>query len=268
MAGAGAWFSAPVATSASVVALLPPASAFPSRPDVFAGGAAAGRRTPGSAILMVETFAVLFVAAGSAAEAVLFAPLVVVAPLAGSGGGLPPLTVFGVGSGIFAALPPLAACAFAFLPRDVFGTALPPPAFVPAVLVAPLAGGELVMAGVLEPEFASTEGPSEGFVGPAALGGDAGAGAAGGGGPAGAVVASCGAALAASSKAENGWASVCWVTGPCACDHCEDRKERVALTSDAELGTVEPLQSKWRCCLACNQRASADCVVTRVNSMC
>lgn len=85
---------------------------------------------------------------------------------------------------------------------------------------------------------------------------------------AGVVAASCVVTLAASSKTENGWVSVCWAAGAGICDHCGNTEELLALTSDAELGTAEPLQStSWRFC-ACNGRASADEVVSHVNSTC
>lgn len=78
--------------------------------------------------------------------------------------------------------------------------------------------------------------------------------------------------VAASSNASNGCVSVSGV-GVEACCHCEDAMESAALTSDAELGTVEPLQSKWHGCLlathgpmACSAKISSiQCVRFRLN---
>ena len=57
------------------------------------------------------------------------------------------------------------------------------------------------------------------------------------------AVGAAGAGAVASSNAAKGWESLAWLAVS-ACTRCEDAKECVALTSDAILGTVEPLRSR------------------------
>ena len=100
----------------------------------------------------------------------------------------------------------------------------------------------LVEGGVeFEPDVVVVLLDKGGAEGPALWGVTAGAWLAGCDG--GFVVGGVGAIVVASSKASNGWPSLCcaWLG---ACCHCDDATVSVAPTSDTILGTAEPLPSR------------------------
>ena len=149
-------------------------------------------------------------------------------------------------------VPPLPACASELSLPVAAGLAVLPAAAGEVESAAAVVGAEAELAAAVAVEFEAGVASvvavwSDHLAGHAVpdVGADGWAAACGGDAGGGDVSA---AEVAASSNASNGCVSVSGV-GVEACCHCEDAMESVALTSDAELGTVEPLQSKWHDCL-------------------
>jgi hypothetical protein len=271
---------AAAAVAGSVVAvplLLLLSSLLSSLDDAFAGVAGVAVMTwVGSAGVP------LLVPAGSAWElgslgrfaalaAAPFGACGPVLPVGDAGDGFfPPLTAGGLaapGCAAAAAVVPIGVAAgFAFglavdgladpWPCDGVRAALVGAEFVEPVFVDPafagagfadaeLVGAGFAGAGFVGAEFVGAEFDDAEFAGAGLAGaGFGGGGLAAGDGFTGAVGVS--GALVASSNAANGWESVCSAgrAGASACDHCDEVKDDVELTSDAILDTAKPLQSE------------------------
>lgn len=233
LAAACPWFAAVAAALTSVPLLSSPGSLSTSPGEFFVGETGAGDwGRPGSRTFAAAAISVLFVVAASGPETGLFALLAAFAVA------LAPLVICGV------ALPPFVAFGLALLLRGIIGLVLLPPVAFGLALLPPLAVRiEFAVSVEVEPALASpVELRSDHPVCHALPAVDAGAWAAACGGFEGAVVASAVVVLASSRAANGGGGASVSFAGVGACSHCEAAMESGALTSDAILGTADPLQ--------------------------